>query len=398
LSTGIHHGAPGSFKSFTLVQKRAIPALREGRTIVTNIRGFDSVALIEEQLEEQFPESAHIIYIDTDKKENLYLMCRWFHWCPKGAMILIDEAQRVYPMRRDFKIESLDQYEEIEGYPILDDNRPDTFEDAFNMQRHHNWDLYLSTPNIAKINKSIREVSEWAYRHRNISGALPWKKNCWYEHQHDPESNGKMRTHTVGEPVEYKADLRLFNCYSSTQTGNHTESKTGRSILSDPKIKTSFIACAVLLCVSVYLLLSDASGDDSEVFIQDEPQINQVARVSNSKINPTNDNHHTDKSGNNDFFKPYLAENILKDIKIYIKAALSAKGTYKYYLLFKPASGDSYTQTSDNLIELGYTIKPFNSCHAQIQFYDYTRYIYCGTPKENNRATRASGSTTRRER
>ena len=104
----IHHGPPGSYKSFALVQRIAIPALIDGRLIVTNIRDFNDIDLIQSQFPEQeFSENAQIISL-PDNKQGRYLMARFFHWVPPGALILIDEGQRVFPKRKDFKIESLD--------------------------------------------------------------------------------------------------------------------------------------------------------------------------------------------------------------------------------------------------------------------------------------------------
>ncbi len=244
MATSIHHGPPGSYKSFTLVQRFAIPALKEGRVVVTNVRGFDDLERVKDQFpDDEFHPEADIIWVDTKTAEGRKFMSQWWHWVPFGALIIIDEVQQVYPDRRDFKLESLDKFTPPPGLVIedlrkrgIDEGRPEDVFTAYDKQRHYNWDIYLSTPNIAKVKKEIREVSEWAYRHRDVSGLLPWKKNRWIEHQHDPESNGKSISHRVGSPTEYKADPRIFKCYASTATGEHIQSKAGRSILSDPKI------------------------------------------------------------------------------------------------------------------------------------------------------------------
>lgn len=258
MATAIHHGPPGSFKSFTLIQRFAIQALSEGRTVVTNVRGFNDLGLVIEQFPEiDFPDSAKILYVDCTSRENRDFMARWFHWVPFGALVIIDEVQQIYPNRRDFRMESLDVFYPFEGLEIeqLPEPRPDDIFTAFEKQRHYNWDIYLSTPHIAKVKSDIRECSEWAYRHRNISGILPWKKDSWMEHQHDPETSGKAATHRVGSPTEYKADPRIYKCYSSTATGEHTENKTGRSVFADAKILSVLGLVGVCLAVFVGLLI-----------------------------------------------------------------------------------------------------------------------------------------------
>lgn len=273
MSTSIHHGPPGSFKSFTLVQRLVIDALKEGRVVITNIRGLTSIDRILDQFPDyKFPDSADLWFINTDEEKNRQFMARWFHWVPFRALIIIDECQRVYPNRRDFKKEDLDKVDlmgfvpDVFNIEINDEytgaryfvHRPKDVDTAFDMQRHFQWDIHLSTPNIAKVKDFIREVAESAYRHKSLSGKLPkpmaklfglW--NSWYEFQHDPENNGKLTSHVNGKPRKYKADERIFNCYQSTATGEHTESQADQSILGDPKLK--FILVVMVLALGGFI-------------------------------------------------------------------------------------------------------------------------------------------------
>jgi|GEM_PF-947995 len=260
MATSIHHGPPGSFKSFTLVQRFAIDALKEGRVVITNIRGFTSIDRVQDQFPDiKFPDSADLLFVNTEVEEGRRYMAGWFHWAPFGALIIIDEGQRIYPDRRDFKLESLDQKIVPPGYHVQDIaieindeytgqryivRRPEDAFVAFDMQRHFQWDVFISTPNIAKIKDPIREVAETAYRHKSLSGKLPKPLavlfgfyNSWYEFQHDPENGGKLTSQIIGKPRKYKADERIFNCYQSTATGEHTDSKADQSILGDPKLR-----------------------------------------------------------------------------------------------------------------------------------------------------------------
>lgn len=201
MATAIHHGPPGSFKSFSLVQRFAIPALQAGRTVVCNVRGFDSLDRIIEQFPNiQFPKSARLIYFETTTRESRLIMAGWFHWVPIGALIIIDEGQEIYPDRRDFKLESLDNFVCPDSFHVqhIEEGRPVDVFTAYDKQRHYNWDIFISTTNVAKIKSEIRQVTEWAYRHRTLSGLIPFMKNQWLEHQHDPENNGKAESHRIG--------------------------------------------------------------------------------------------------------------------------------------------------------------------------------------------------------
>ncbi|MEI6747405.1 MAG: zonular occludens toxin domain-containing protein, partial [Methylococcaceae bacterium] len=266
MATSIHHGAPGSFKSFSLVQRFAIPALKAGRTVVCNVRGFDSLERIIEQYPDiDFPLTAQLIYLETSTRESRLIMAGWFHWVPIGALIIIDEGQEIYPDRRDFKLESLDAFVCPDGFEpeVIAEGRPVDVFTAYDKQRHYNWDIFISTTNVAKIKSEIRQVTEWAYRHRTLAGLIPWMKNQWLEHQHDPENSGKSESHRIGSPVRYKADLRIFKCYKSTATGQATESQAGQSIFKNSAIlfPLFIIAATIVAGLYIFFIKSDVKVD-----------------------------------------------------------------------------------------------------------------------------------------
>lgn len=265
MATSIHHGAPGSYKSFTLLQRFAIPALIAGRVVVSNIRGFDSLEKVMLQFPDiVFPESARLIYLETTTRESRMTMAGWFHWVPIGALIIIDEGQEIYPDRRDFKLESLDQFVCPDGFEVEETQEPRPFDvfTAYDKQRHYQWDIFISTTNIAKIKSEIRQVTEWAYRHRSLAGLFPWMKTSWMEHQHDPENNGKSESHRIGSPLRYKADFRIFKCYKSTATGEVTESQAGQSIFKN--LQLLFAIFIIFACIISFLYLSMGKSDKAK--------------------------------------------------------------------------------------------------------------------------------------
>ena len=268
MATTIHHGSPGSYKSFSLVQRFAIPALKAGRVVVCNVRGFDSLERIIEQFPDTvFPESARLIYLETTTRESRMIMAGWFHWVPIGAMIIIDEGQEIYPDRRDFKLESLDFFVCPDGFEIdgTAEARPVDVFTAYDKQRHYQWDIFISTTNVAKIKSEIRQVTEWAYLHRSMAGFLPWLKTSWKEHQHDPEASGKSESHRIGS-ITYKADPRIFKCYKSTATGGVTESQAGTSILKNPALFFPMFLIVACVCFLAWrFLFKDDAKTDSAI-------------------------------------------------------------------------------------------------------------------------------------
>ena len=278
MATSIHHGAPGSFKSFTLIQRFAIPALQAGRVVVSNVRGFDSLDRVIAQFPDVvFPESAQLIYLETTTRDAKMVMAGWFHWVPIGAMIIIDEGQEIYPDRRDFKLESLDAFVCPDGFEVEQTNEPrpvDVFT-AYDKQRHYQWDIFISTTNIAKIKSEIRQVTEWAYFHRSLAGLnIPWLKNSWKEHQHDPEQNGKSESHRTSSR-RFKADPRVFECYKSTATGGVTESQAGTSLFKNPAL--FFPMFLIVACISFLFWRFVLKEDNKPVIPTSSPVVAPVS-------------------------------------------------------------------------------------------------------------------------
>lgn len=254
----IHHGAPGSYKTFTLVQRVMIPALKKGRLVITNVRGFNDIDRIKNVLGIDIPDTAQILYLEPDTN-GYETMARFFHWAPAGALIVMDEGQRVYPTR-DKRFDQFDQSDNIpifdaENKPLINSEtgqyvcRPATLEIAIDQHRHFNWDIYISTTNIAKIHSEIRRAVEWGYRHRDNSGLLPWYKNTWTEFRHDAEKNGKSISDYSGTPKRHKADKSIFATYQSTATGTAKLSSENISIFRDTKLRflLGIIVCALFL-------------------------------------------------------------------------------------------------------------------------------------------------------
>lgn len=315
----VHHGFSGSYKSFAIVQRIIIPALIgvpvldsdgkktydenknvifKGRTVVTNIRGLNSIENIEDALDVNIHPDSKIIYVDPDGgKKSWDLMRVWFHWAPIGALIALDETAKIYSMKRikDLKIFDLPIFkitgerntEEFikHASPHWDGNfeRPEDLETAIDMHRHYHWDLYYSCVNITKLHKELRDNLEAAYRHKPMGTFLPWKKNCWKEFNHDSSTDGKSINNYRAPPKSYKADLRIFNCYLSTKDGKAKLSPENNNILRNPK----FIAICLAFVAVVFYVTHSANNLLSSDSVPIENA--QITNVNNSQV-PDNAN------------------------------------------------------------------------------------------------------------
>ncbi|MEM0911983.1 MAG: zonular occludens toxin domain-containing protein [Pseudomonadota bacterium] len=282
----IFHGPPGSYKTSSAVWYEALPALRKGRIVITNIEGIKPVDEIEEALGEKFEEGADIWRVSTLKDKGRELMRSFYHWAPIGAMIIIDEVQDVYPTDRRFKPEEYD-YKHIDtikdDVPIkyyeehkkrLDDIRPadltsediddleqqifdenghiiypSTLKEAFMRHRKYNWDILVCTPDITEINTIVRSACEVAFQHASkdkFGQIIPYYKRRPRIKQHPVKENGMMNRKS--DIIEFrKVPVDVHKLYKSTATGKVTASGVGKTPLtSGPFIFTALVLASCL--------------------------------------------------------------------------------------------------------------------------------------------------------
>jgi zona occludens toxin len=236
MTTAIIHGDPGSYKTSTLISDYLVPAIKQGRHVVTNIRGVKTVDDIAEIYGFELPDTSQITLVEFNEA-GFGRMARFFHWVPEGALILMDEGQRVYPTRlRDFK--------EYDFTNPDDEKRPRTVEDAFDSHRHMNWDIYISTPNINKIHKEIRAVAEYGFRHKNMATVFSFMKGRYKRVTHIAENSGAAIGHAISASLR-KIDKRAFDVYQSTATGQTKDSAASFSFFKQPKV-------LLVLCIIGY--------------------------------------------------------------------------------------------------------------------------------------------------
>jgi len=240
MSIKIHHGPNGSYKTSGAIQDDAVPALKEGRVIITNVRGFTLERAY--QVFPNLPNTAEIINLDLESLADLDRMRSWFQWAPRGAFLIFDETQLLFP--KSWREKDLEKFDYPGGPEAAHEaDRPMGWLDAWTRHRHFNWDIVLTTPNISYIRDDIRMTSEMAYKHSNLAViGIPGR---YKEAQHDAQLN---RPPADGTIVEYKRiKQQTFALYQSTATGKTQDTKAGKSLLRSPKLVflLALLACTI---------------------------------------------------------------------------------------------------------------------------------------------------------
>lgn len=362
MSIKIHHGANGSYKTSGALQDDAIPALKEGRTIITNIRGFTLERV--HQVLPECPETVDVINLSMESSDDLDRMRRWFQWAPRGAFLIFDETQILFP--KSWREKDLDQFDFPGGLEAAKQaDRPTGWLDAWTRHRHWNWDVVLTTPNIRYIRDDIRLTCEKAYLHSNLAViGIPGR---YKEAMHDAQENRPaMDGSTIVEIKKIKSET--FELYDSTATGKVQDTKAGKSLFLSPKLLgvVALIAGAVWFAstrevggyVASALPGQDGQPVSSSAASPSGPRPGPSAPVAPGPVVPRST------------VAPGPLAHPFASYVIQVRAALSGHrdGVYREVVLFElvDSAGKLFVQTAEDFRQLGYLVRTRTPCYVEL--------------------------------
>jgi len=378
----IRHGSNGAMKSATAVDRYMIPAIKQGRTVVTNLRGVSLERCY--KVFPDLPESLDVIFVDTETMEGKRHMARWFHWAPLGALLIFDEASSLFPKSwRDSDIKALDYPGGLDK--ATEDGRPHNWLSAWEMHRHFNWDIVLTTPNIKNIRDDIRNTTEMAYRQRSLGKVLSEKFRRFKEVQHDAVKNGFSHSDAISVGTQ-KISRTAFELYDSTKTGIAQGSNAGKSLFSDPKV---LLLGGVLLLSVGFVAATGGPSITKEPETGDRVPIPQDRDAAPVAVSPggapapgvPRRNVGVQSTGQNGFMTDPLADRHLRILG-------SFDGTTQ--ILVTSDDAEKVIMTPRNLSKLGYAYFPVSECIGRLEFNGQSRLVLCGEQGE-----RGSESSTR---
>mgnify|MGYP000288948699 CR=1 FL=1 len=400
-------GEPGSYKTSSAVWFEMLPALRDGRIVVTNIQGLKDKAGIEKTLNEKFPDSADIIRINTDYAEPLAVLRRWFHWLPIGSLLILDEVQNIYPNDRTFKADDekydllpISEYEKVLppkviqtyqsqlekyrckddkemeetrddlGYGLYDENGyaryPQNFKESFMKHRHYNWDIILCTPDIRQLNKDVRGVLQTAFHHRSkdsVGKFIPYYKRRPRVLSHPPQTNGGV-ANGKDQTSFPKIPKTVFRLYKSTRTGQHTQ-KVERNMFGARFIFMLSLAVLAICYVSYFTYTKFISPDE----IPSSDNLEADTKTSENNLQVVKNNN--SDNGSNDSEQIYYDESIPLDLpynaeKIYFNGYQTIYenkiAVDRDYFFTLKQDETEFSISSDDLKIFGITAKLINEC------------------------------------
>ena len=371
MSIKIHHGPNGAFKTSGAIQDDVIPAIQQGRFIISNVRGLTIDTVLA-----QFPnapESLQVINIDTDTSDGLKAARNWFTWAPIGAFLLFDEAQKVFP--KGWTDRDLKQFD-FEGGPDAAQvaNRPADWLDAWTRHRHWNWDVILTTPNIRYLRDDIRFTSEMAYHHFNKAAILGrFGRGKYKETAHSAQDN---KPDDQSFRASKRIQQRTFKLYSSTATGVTTDTIAGFNILLSPKV-------LILGGFAVFALGSSLWTNGGSVLPQLAPAaVAAKSGTQGAQVPAARSAQAPSVVAGPDL--PALSVDTgpvgtdpFAGLKIDIKAVLRSDTKGTIYLFMISGDDREFTMSSRDMAQSGYAIHARGYCAADLVYEGVIKTVTC---------------------
>ncbi|WP_421188703.1 zonular occludens toxin family protein [Aeromonas enteropelogenes] len=370
MSIKIHHGAPGSYKSSGAIHTDVLPAIKAGRHIITNVRGF-TAERCKEVLGKAVPDEFQVTYIETESQEGRDRLARFYHWAPKGVFFLVDEVQRIFPPA--WRQSDLDRLDYPGGPDVAKaDGRPETIDVAFDMHRHHNWDFVFTTPNIKKVHGVIRAASETAIRHTNMKILGFGRRYKTVLHLAD-NSGSSVSDVLQAKPFNKVPDY-VFKLYDSTTTGQVTDTIAGSSIFRDPKIL--FILALWGLCVFFGFIKPEYIDKPAKAPAPSPAAVSApgaVGAAPSAGVRPSS--APAASPGGVLSVGPFAGHRLIISCHILIK---DDRGEYRVEYCFGLRKGDDVQPvSSDDWPDQLARVEPISACHAVVKYQGEPVDVYC---------------------
>ncbi|WCP70330.1 zonular occludens toxin domain-containing protein (plasmid) [Vibrio tubiashii] len=431
------HGSNGAYKSAYAVWFEILPALRNGRLVVTNIEGLKPLDKIEKLLGEKFPPGARLIRVFSRKLTGIELWQNWFSWMPIGALVVIDECQDIFTVDAGFKKEKTHKRPIEEFLPNLPDDfadlfhsrwtkvdestldegdiddtgetqldeqgrllYPDHFYGAFMRHRKYQWDIVMLTPDWTSIPTWLRGCAQEAYSHRSTDTWFRKRKPRIYNHSTKATKTAPSTREDMASTTSKKIPVEVFALYKSTGTGKFNESKSDVTMLKSPK----FILAMLIGIGAVFKFVWDAYAlfySDTENPTQETAQVTESNSNNTTTIDSQNldANTSTTQSGHgvgsggdshqnsaqvaidavNPFYRHFPIFNQARSVYLtsVVRERIEGDITLTNYRFRIDKDDGEYYVSSPVLIGYGYEFLELDECLIQVKLGDTTKMLTC---------------------
>ena len=372
-------GRPGSGKSYEAVIRHILPALKDGRMVVTNI------PLNVEWFCQFIGEHCRDLIVQIDggfhnyggkryfsDAEHFLRYQEWRNEKNQGVYFIVDECHLPMPRTAGAGDDRVSTQKELKEY--------------LSMHRHYGHDILLLTQNFRKVDRDVVDMVQTCYFTTKLS--FLGKDDEYVCKVADGVSRNIVTTHHR----EY--EQKYFGAYKS-----HTKSEGSVQEAETVDIPAWYqrwynIGAIIMAFLFVGLMIKGFSGDDPKPAPKKQQQAPQTALAQNatpvvtSQLNPIQPASAA-KSGekqpppDNDVKKhPY------NGLQMHIVGNYSDMNQYgkltKIIWISLSRNGQVLTEiTHADLALAGYQFSVLNDCLIDLHYEDYQNYVFCDSPTQS---------------
>lgn len=378
-------GKPGGGKSYEAVKNHVIPALKDGRMVVTNLplQVEHFVAVYGEQVR-QLIVLVDYNYHDYGSAKPFSVIGDWLKhqdWKNEkgqGVLFVIDEAHLSLPNGKGSN----------EFTKVLE---------FLSMHRHYGFDVLLITQNFKKVHRDIRDMVQLVYR-------------CIKKSMFGQDDLYIIKVHEGCTSQVVNTDERAYESYVFKFYKSHTKSEgqiveaTTRDVTPWHKtglMKFSYVIMFFAFLMVINLINTITKDDEEEVFVKEEVKI---AKPVFKAATPTVNNSTLSKPANtakpvtvtNSKPKPVIKTPVdeeeekhkrivamSKERHPFYKVGLSISGfaedlNFKIFYFSAQQNGQHiFTLSSKDLLLAGYDVQVISECLVIVEFHKYREYLTC---------------------
>ncbi|WP_238970916.1 zonular occludens toxin domain-containing protein [Vibrio alginolyticus] len=354
-------GRPGGGKTYEAVAYHIIPAIKEGRKVITNItlnvdwfvKIFgedvrDLIKIVDGRLTDFGSTSRPFSQIEDYSDE-------WRNEKGQGPLYIVDEAHMSLPSR---------------GLPAA-------ILEWFSIHRHYGVDIILLTQNIRKVHRDIKDMIEVTYR--CTKNTAMGSSNSYTKKVQDG-CNGEVVNTSIRS---YKSEY--FPFYKShSQSNKHVQEAQAKDI------RPFWKRCLLLvpLCFWVLACLSTSWWYEPEKKAP-EPVKQQNVNVEIPAGRPTAQGTETSPKKKNssgfgpldgyDFFITGYAKQIALTTSLKSMGELNRDLTfYKIYIDVYDGTDKLFSFDHTDLVDIGYQFEVLSDCVYRVAWEDSERIFTCG--------------------
>ncbi|RJX72808.1 assembly protein [Vibrio sinensis] len=349
-------GRPGGGKSYEAVAFHIIPAIKDGRRVITN------VALNRDHFRKIFGDIVDELLITIDGKLNDFgnverpfsklsdYQDDWRNDKGQAPLYVIDEAHLALPAR-GCAVDVLEWY---------------------SMHRHYGADLLLMTQNLRKIHRDIKDMIEVHY-YCVKNTALGSTKS--YTRKVRNGSGGEVLNENVR-----KYESAYFKFYQShTGSNKAVEEAMAKDVKPLWKHWTVWVSAICLLGGPIYLISSGGifGGVAPEETEQSEP-VPVDAPATNIEVSTPAYAPKPKVADPLSSYKLYASGEVIQAAFDDKKRLIRGNTFSKVYIDVFENDMKLFTTNSLDLIDMGYTFKQMTECIYQLTYEGSSRFVVCG--------------------